>query len=308
MENVIQVVDGEGYTIYLKSDGNVYGVGTDLFGQLGFSDDGRERSVFLSQVEDDYYGDYINRGGIVPGSIPVQIPNLENIILIATGGRHSLFLKRDGTVWGCGWNAYGQVGGSPRDTNTNNVVLRPRQIEEIDNVIGIACGRYHSLFLRRDSTVWGCGWNMNFQLGDGKDYGDEESRVWRPVQIPGIDNVIQIHAAGNYSAFLRSDTTVWKCGDNIESPTLIPNSEGTRMITGGGRRVEFLSPYTQYLYNPQIKMSVGNLSSGEIRENGEIHVSTFVGGSTLHIPNVISIYANIYAYLILQNGSVLEIK
>jgi alpha-tubulin suppressor-like RCC1 family protein len=46
-----------------------------------------------------------------------------NVTAIAAGGAHSLFLKRDGSLWAMGSNQYGQLGdGTTKNTN------RPKQI------------------------------------------------------------------------------------------------------------------------------------------------------------------------------------
>ena len=45
---------------------------------------------------------------------------LSGVIAIAAAGYHSVALKNDGTVWGWGWNNYGQVG-----DGTTNIRLTP---------------------------------------------------------------------------------------------------------------------------------------------------------------------------------------
>jgi len=40
--------------------------------------------------------------------VPVQ--GLTDVVAVAAGGRHSLALCADGTVWAWGWNRFGQLG------------------------------------------------------------------------------------------------------------------------------------------------------------------------------------------------------
>lgn len=57
---------------------------------------------------------------------PVQVIELDSVSSITTGGRHSLAVKSDGTVWAWGWNAYGQLGdGTHRDRFTPIQVASP---------------------------------------------------------------------------------------------------------------------------------------------------------------------------------------
>jgi len=43
---------------------------------------------------------------------PVQVPSLARVSALAPGSssNHAVVLKTDGTVWGWGWNEYGQLG------------------------------------------------------------------------------------------------------------------------------------------------------------------------------------------------------
>ena len=56
----------------------------------------------------------------------------DDVVAIAAGGEHSLFLKSDGSLWGMGWNFYGQLGiGNFISTNVPVLVLA-------SNVVSIA--------------------------------------------------------------------------------------------------------------------------------------------------------------------------
>jgi alpha-tubulin suppressor-like RCC1 family protein len=53
------------------------------------------------------------------------------VTAIAAGGAHSVFIKSDGTLWGMGFNAYGQLG----DGTTNNIALPERIYPALQFVI-----------------------------------------------------------------------------------------------------------------------------------------------------------------------------
>jgi alpha-tubulin suppressor-like RCC1 family protein len=76
------------------------------------------------------------------------LPKIETLN-VAAGYDHSLFLKRDGTVWAVGGNKYGQLGDGTNESRSTAV-----QVNGMKDVVGIAANGVHSLFLKRDGTVW----------------------------------------------------------------------------------------------------------------------------------------------------------
>src|ERR1035441_3123839 len=121
-QTVAKVAAGSDHSLFLKSDGSLWAMGNNNFGQLG---DGT--------TDNDNYNT----------NFPEQIV-ASNVTAIAAGGYHSLFLKSDGSLWAMGNNESGQLG----DGTTNNMNV-PKQIVA-SNVTAIATGGYHSLFLKSD--------------------------------------------------------------------------------------------------------------------------------------------------------------
>jgi hypothetical protein len=61
-----------------------------------------------------------------------------------------------------GYNVYGQLGDGSFNGYTNrSEVVCP------SNVVAVAAGEYHTLFLKSDGSLWGMGNNSSGQLGDG---------------------------------------------------------------------------------------------------------------------------------------------
>ena len=118
--------------------------------------------------------------------------------------QHSLILKNDGTVWGCGYNNYGQLGNG---TTTNRTTLV--RMTNATDVKAIACGNYHSLILKNDGTVWSCGSNNNGQLGNGTN--TDRTTL---VRMTNATDVKAIACGSTYSLILKEDGTVWGCGRN----------------------------------------------------------------------------------------------
>ena len=80
---VVSMARGFGYTLYIKEDGKLYGVGANQDGQLG---DG------TTEDRDS----------------PVEIAS--EVAAVSTVFRHTLFLKNDGSLWSMGYNEFGALG------------------------------------------------------------------------------------------------------------------------------------------------------------------------------------------------------
>ena len=179
---VIAIAAGYGHSLFLKSDGSLWAMGSNNYGQLG---NGSNSEVFP----------YANNQ-------PEEIV-ASNVTAIAAGLGHSLFIKSDGSLWGMGWNRYGELG-----DGTYAGIHQPKQIVA-SNVTAIAAGEYHSLFLKSDGSLWGMGWNQYAQLGNVTD----DLSTNQPQEIV-TSNVIAIAAGTDYSLFLKSDGSLWGMGDD----------------------------------------------------------------------------------------------
>jgi alpha-tubulin suppressor-like RCC1 family protein len=175
---VIKIAAGYGHSLLLKSDGSLWAMGDNHYGELGD-------------------GTYNSNGTNFPEQIVAS-----NVTAIAAGCDHSLFLKSDGSLWAMGNNYYGQLG-----DGTYNSTNLPEQIVA-SNVTAIATGAYHSLFLKSDGSLWAMGNNYDGQLGDGS-----YNTTNRPEQIVA-SGATAIAGGWGHSLLLRSDGSLWAMGDN----------------------------------------------------------------------------------------------
>ncbi|WNG57907.1 hypothetical protein F0U59_26500 [Archangium gephyra] len=138
---------------------------------------------------------------------PSPMAGLTNVVAIASGGEHVLARRADGTVWAWGNNGSGELGDGTayQWRNTAAPVL------DLTNVVSVTAGWGFSLALRADGTVWAWGANWSGQLGLGE---TSDWYVLRPVQVPGLVDVVAISAGGAHALALREDGTVWAWGDN----------------------------------------------------------------------------------------------
>jgi alpha-tubulin suppressor-like RCC1 family protein len=185
--NVTTIAAGGYHSLFLKNDGSLWAMGADIFGQLG---DGTFRTNAPYSV-----------------SVPEQII-ASNVTAIAAGGFHSLFLKRDGSLWAMGNNEYGQLG----DGTTNN--LNVPELIVAGNVTAIAAGGWHSLFLKSDGSLWAMGVDFYGQLGDAAFRTNAPHGISRPERIVA-GGVTAIAAGGYHSLFLKNDGSLWAMGAGI---------------------------------------------------------------------------------------------
>jgi alpha-tubulin suppressor-like RCC1 family protein len=210
--NVTAIAAGFAFSLFLKNDGSLWGMGYNDYGQLGLSD-------LIS---------YTNR--------PVQIV-ASNVTAVAAGWSHTLFLQSDGSLWTMGQNLYGQLGDGTTNKWPNP---SPRQIVA-SNVTAIAAGYFHSLFLKNDGSLWGMGWNAFGGLGDGT----YNLAINQPEQL--VTNDVTAMAAGwNHSLFVKRDGSLWAMGyggngelgdgtyNQARWPELIVTSNVTAVAVGNG--------------------------------------------------------------------------
>jgi alpha-tubulin suppressor-like RCC1 family protein len=90
---------------------------------------------------------------------------------ISAGEEHNLVLKSDGTVWGWGYNFYGQMGNGSLSMSYSHTYPEQVKINNtptyLSSITAISAGGSHSLALKSDNTVWSWGSNTSGQLGTG---------------------------------------------------------------------------------------------------------------------------------------------
>ena len=156
-DDIKSVYCGSQYTLILKNDGTLWGTGYNSSGGLGLGDT-KYRTIFTQITT-----------------------NTDNIKEIYCGGEHTIILKNDGTLWGCGYNGHGQLGlGDASNRNTFTEITT-----NTNNIKSIYCGCYHTLILKSDGTLWGCGLNANGRLG----LGDGNNRYTFTQITTNTDNI-----------------------------------------------------------------------------------------------------------------------
>ncbi len=184
ISGVSAIAEGYGYGLAVKSDGTLWGWGSNSKGQLGFD----------------------------PGSVasPTQIPGFSGVVAAAAGFEHTLVLKSDGTLWSMGRDDCGQLGfdtGSPYWTKT------PTQI--MSGVVSISAGNLHSVAVKSDGAVWAWGCNGDGQVGNDVNIGTMD-RNPTPTQVGGLSGIIKISSGLIHNLALTSTGSVYAWGWNTD--------------------------------------------------------------------------------------------
>lgn len=181
---------------------------------------------------------------------PVVIADIK----VEAGGGHSYLLKPDGSLWGVGWNDFGQLGNG-NTTNVNNWV------KITDNVKDVSAGYQYSLILKKDNTVWATGINSDGQLGDG-------TKVNQPKLIQVASGVIKIYASRATSFIIKSDNTLWGSGSNYYGMLGLNNDSPERLsftqVDTDIKSVAIGTNHTLFLKNDNSLWVSGANNSGQL--------------------------------------------
>ena len=282
---------GDGnHTVYLDSNGSLYAMGDNTYGQLGDNSttdrttptlvatravgvaQGVNHTLYL-KADGSLWGMGRNESGqlgdgtTTDTSTPKQLV-ASGVTAAAAGELHSLFVKEDGSLWAMGLNTRGQLGdGTGLQRTTPKKVLG-------SNVAAVAAGRKHSLFLKKNGSLWAMGLNEYGQLGDGFS-ADRLS----PVQIV-TSGVVAIAAGESHSLFLKRDGSVWAMGLNANGEfgngTKTQSQSPTQVLASGGVMVAAGYEHSLILDVNGSVRSAGSNNYGQLGDGTTTERTTFV--------------------------------
>lgn len=222
-----QVAAGGYHTLVLKKDGTVWSFGQNQTGQLGngkTSDSYRPVKVSgLTGVKDIAAGQSFSMALKKDGSVwmwgsgfaltsgakpkPYKVSGLKDIKDIAAGEQNMIALKKDGSVYVWGDNFSGQVGIG----KTSGWLDKPQKVSGLTKVVAIGGGRYHTIAVKSDGTVWTFGSNEHGEIGNGKT-GSQLFTV--PYKVTSLSKAKTVSAGTYYSLAVLSNGSVYAWGEN----------------------------------------------------------------------------------------------
>jgi alpha-tubulin suppressor-like RCC1 family protein len=208
----------------IKTDGTLWALGDNSSGEFG---NGTQTSSY---------------------SQPIQVAT--DVVSVAPGNNHTLFLKGDGTLWAAGLNDRGQFG---TGTTSQRPALNPIQI--MSNVKSMAAGYGTSFFIKSDNTLWGTGFNAYGQLGDGT-----PTNRFSPVLIATDVNAVDA-TSDLTTIFLRNDGSLYGMGYNYGGQLGIASGQQIRtpkLLASGASKAWVSSNHLFLLKADKTLYSIGN--------------------------------------------------
>ncbi|KAI8364461.1 regulator of chromosome condensation 1/beta-lactamase-inhibitor protein II [Choanephora cucurbitarum] len=164
----------------------LYSFGNNMYGQLGL---GRNKNT--------------HPGQLIAEQIPrlVSLDKQEIIQQIQCGLDSTLFSTENGSIYGMGWSADGQLGQGKEDQTKPSRLALSAPIKKLSSSTDF------TLALSQDGRLWTWG---NSEYGQGAQ-GKVIDRILEPCSID-FPNVIDVAAGGPFSVFLTKGGNVYTCG------------------------------------------------------------------------------------------------
>ena len=252
----VSVAAGADYTFGITNLGYIIGFGYNANGQLATNDtQNRSNPVQLTAIQGNTLLNY---------SSPVQI-GLSSWIFISAGWSHSAAIRSDGTLWTWGTNENYNLGDATLVTRSSPVQLGASTFTQVGSAYSwnvVSAGRYHTVAIRSDRTLWGWGSNSWGQLG-----AYNTTTATSPIQIGqtayyglyyGPNYFQDVKAGVSHTVALGDNNLVWAWGDNSQGEL-------------GASTIWSTSSPVQISTTPYKVISAGYYTSGGIDYYGSLY-------------------------------------
>ena len=264
---VVSAAVGGYHTVVIKDDSTVYSAGLNNSGQLGngtttgtnalvqtgslqfeevHSGDSHTVAITASGTiytwGDDGSGRLANGAG--SSSTSPMVVGSGSYQSVAAGLEHTLAIDSTGHMVAAGVGAYGAMGNGSTSDQQSFVTSGTASGAGayLQDIVQVAGGRYFSVALRKDGTVWTTGRNNIGQLGLGN-----TTDVSYLTAVPSLGDVVKIAAGDSHTLVLKGDGTVYGWGSNA----------GKQLVTTGT-----LTSYTSPVQLDGVANAV-DISAGE---------------------------------------------
>ena len=157
--NIIKFVCGSQQNLFRDSEGNVFSVGMNYYGELGLGHNSNQN--VLNKIE--------------------NIPPIE---IISCVGTSCYLIDFEGNLWSFGYNDFGQLGhGDKTSIDVPKIINTLKDIQQISH----GCCGFHFMAKNSQNQIFATGNNYHGQLGTGdyesvssfKEINSQYSTIWR---------------------------------------------------------------------------------------------------------------------------------
>ena len=209
-------------TWYVNSSGELYGCGSNNYGQQGSGDTSdvttftkradnvvkitpyNEDATWYVNLSGELYGTGANYGGQQgsgnTSNVTTFIKRADNVVQVACSGSTTWYINSSGELYGCGSGLNGKQG-SGSSINVTTFTKRA------DNVVQIACSSNTTWYINSSGELYGCG-RCDFGGQGSGDTSDVTTFTKR------ADNVIQVVCSQTTTWYVNSSNEVYGCGYN----------------------------------------------------------------------------------------------
>ena len=120
------------------------------------------------------------------------------------GGAHTTAKKADGTLWGWGFGAWGEL------SSSNETEPNPVQLGTANNWNKVYNGAINTFAIKNNGTLWGCGSNQHGALG----VNSTTQYFTSFQQITTASNWVKVAPSSFFTIALKADGTIWGWGRN----------------------------------------------------------------------------------------------
>jgi alpha-tubulin suppressor-like RCC1 family protein len=179
---------------------------------------------------------------------------------VSNGENHTAAIKTDGTLWTWGSNQYGQLGNNQGNVNRSTPVTTFAGGNDWKSV---ACGRFHTLAIKTDGSLWTWGENGQGHLGDFS----TTSRSTPVTTFAGGNNWKQVAGGQAHTAAIKTDGSLWTWGWNNSGTGQLGNNPANALDNARS------TPITTFAGGNNWKqVSCGNIHTVAIKTDGSLWV------------------------------------
>ncbi|GMH83229.1 hypothetical protein TL16_g09525 [Triparma laevis f. inornata] len=213
---VSSIAVGAYHSIVSTKSGSVYTWGDGSEGQLGYSefdclaDDttgNRRHTVSQFTFAKSLKSNFFN-------CQPKQVDEFFDAKQVYAGFSYSIVVDGRGKAMAFGFNGEGQLGVGRGGWDSEKGGIRNVKLGKIGQVVEVACGDHHTLYLNKEGKVYATGQASYGRLGLGR---DSAADVFEPQEIDldivGI-HAVKVRAGGASSGLVSADGGLWCWGHN----------------------------------------------------------------------------------------------